>query len=99
MALEGRYDCITKTPIGTQKGVLSVVPEGDRFTGTITGDLGSMPLENGTIAGNTLRWTMTMTSPMKIELDCTATIDGDTLSGKIKAGFFGSMELSGTRVA
>lgn len=99
MSLAGRYDCLTKTPMGTQKGVLTVVPEGNTFTGDMTGDLGSMPISNGTIEGDTLRWKMTMTSPMKIDLDCTATITGDDLAGKIKAGFFGSVDLTGTRIA
>lgn len=98
MSVAGSYDCVTKTPMGMQKGVLTVVPEGgDTFTGQITGDLGTMPLENGTIEGDTIRWKMTMTKPMKIELTCTATIQGDVLSGKIKAGFFGTMDLNGTR--
>ncbi len=100
MSVAGTYDCVTKTPLGTQKGVLTVVPEGpDSFSGTIRGDLGAMDLKNGSIAGNTIAWKMTMTSPMTIELDCKATIEGDTLSGTIKAGFFGSMNLAGTRQA
>ncbi|TYC81625.1 hypothetical protein [Novosphingobium sp. BW1] len=98
MSVAGRYECTTKTPLGTQKGVLTVVPEGESFTGTISGDLGAMDLEDGTIAGDTLRWKMTMTSPMKIELDCKATITGDDLDGTIKAGFFGTMDLKGTRI-
>ncbi|MBH0112520.1 hypothetical protein I5E68_06085 [Novosphingobium sp. YJ-S2-02] len=99
MPVAGTYDCLTKTPMGTQKGVLTVVPEGDTFTGEISGDLGTMPLENGTVDGDTIRWKMTMTKPMKIDLDCTATITGDDLAGKIKAGFFGTMDLTGTRRA
>ncbi len=99
MGVGGSYDCVTKTPMGTQKGILTVVPEGDTFTGTMAGDLGAMELRSGTIEGDTLRWKMTMTSPMKIDLDCTATITGDSLTGKIKAGFFGSVELTGTRSA
>lgn len=99
MSVAGRYDCTTKTPMGTMKGLLTVVPEGDTFTGTITGDLGSMELKDGTIDGDTISWKMTMTSPMKIDLDCKATITGDDLDGKIKAGFFGSMDLKGTRAS
>ncbi|MCJ2188148.1 hypothetical protein [Novosphingobium beihaiensis] len=98
MTVAGNYDCITKTPMGPQKGVLTVVPgEGDTFTGQITGDLGSMDVKNGTVSGNTLTWQMKMTMPMPIDLDCTATIEGDTLTGKVKAGMFGTMELTGTR--
>lgn len=100
MAVAGSYDCVTKTPMGPQKGVLTVTPgEGDTFTGQIAGDLGSMDIKDGTITGNTLSWRMKMTMPMPMDLDCTATIDGDTLTGTVKAGMFGTMDLTGTRQA
>lgn len=99
MSVAGSYDCVTQTPLGAQKGVLTIVPEGDTFTGNITGDLGSMDVKNGTVCGDTLKWQMKMTMPMPMDLDCVATIDGDTLTGKIKAGMFGSMDLKGTRRA
>ena len=98
MTLAGSYDCVTKTPLGNQKGVLTIVPgDGDSFSGQITGDLGSMEIRDGRISGNTLRWRMKMTSPMPMDLDCTATVDGDSLTGTVKAGMFGDMELKGTR--
>lgn len=98
MALAGSYNCVTKTPLGNQKGVLTIVPgEGDSFTGGITGDLGSMEIRDGRVSGNTLHWQMKMTMPMPMELDCTATIEGDNLTGTVKAGMFGEMELTGTR--
>ncbi|MCJ2177244.1 hypothetical protein [Novosphingobium album (ex Hu et al. 2023)] len=98
MTVAGSYDCITKTPMGPQKGVLTIVPgEGDTFTGNIAGDLGSMDIKNGTISGNTLTWQMKMTMPMPMDLDCTATVEGDALTGKVKAGMFGTMDLTGTR--
>jgi len=97
MSVAGSYDCVTKTPLGAQKGVLTIVPEGDTFSGNITGDLGSMDIRDGRISGNALTWQMKMTMPMPMDLDCSATVEGDTLTGKIKAGMFGSMDLNGTR--
>ncbi|MGH6744021.1 hypothetical protein EDF58_1011176 [Novosphingobium sp. PhB57] len=97
--LGGTYECSTKTPMGHQKGTLTIVPEGDTFTGQITGDLGTMELRGGTISGNQLSWKMKMTSPMPIDLDCKATVDGTALTGTIKAGFFGTMPLEGTKTS
>lgn len=98
MSVAGTYDCVTNTPLGRQKGVLTIVPgTDDSFTGNITGDLGSMDITDGRISGQTLTWSMKMTSPMPMGLDCKATVDGDQLTGQIKAGMFGSMELTGTR--
>lgn len=100
MSVAGTYDCVTNTPLGRQKGVLTIVPgEGDSFSGNITGDLGSMEVTDGRIAGQALTWSMRMTVPMPMDLDCKATIDGDALTGTVKAGMFGSMELTGTRRA
>ncbi|MDE8652621.1 hypothetical protein [Novosphingobium album (ex Liu et al. 2023)] len=98
MSVAGTYECITKTPLGDQNGLFTVVPgEGDSFTGSIAGDLGTMAVENGTIAGNALSWKMKMTVPMPIDLECTATVDGDRLTGEVKAGMFGTMQLTGIR--
>lgn len=100
MSVAGTYDCVTNTPLGRQKGVLTIVPGADDgFTGNITGDLGSMDINDGRISGQTLTWSMKMTSPMPMDLDCSATVEGDQLTGQVKAGMFGSMELTGTRQA
>jgi hypothetical protein len=98
MSVAGTYDCVTNTPLGRQKGVLTVTPgDGDSFAGHISGDLGAMDIRDGRIDGQTLRWSMKMTSPMPMDLDCTATVEGDAITGVVKAGMFGSMELTGTR--
>ncbi|MFK4871351.1 hypothetical protein [Novosphingobium sp. ZW T3_23] len=97
--LGGTYECSTKTPLGHQKGTLTIVPEGDTFTGQITGDLGTMELRDGRISGNQLSWKMKMTSPMAIDLDCKAAVEGTELTGTIKAGFFGTMSLTGTKTS
>ncbi|MFC3213997.1 hypothetical protein [Novosphingobium panipatense] len=98
MSVAGTYDCVTNTPLGRKKGVLTVTPSGDgQFTGNITGDLGTMDIKDGRVDGQALKWSMRMTSPMPMNLDCKATVTGDALTGTIKAGMFGSMELIGTR--
>jgi len=100
MSVAGTYDCITKTPLGDQKGTLTIVPsdDGASFNGGLTSDMmGSMDIENGSIDGNTLSWKMKMTVPMPMDLDCSATVDGDQVTGSVNAGAFGSMELTGQR--
>ncbi|WP_159978521.1 MULTISPECIES: hypothetical protein [unclassified Novosphingobium] len=100
MSVAGTYDCVTNTPLGKQKGVLTVVPgEANSFTGHISGDLGNMDVTDGRISGQSLVWSMKMTMPMPMDLDCQAIVEGDSLTGQIKAGMFGSMELTGTRQA
>ena len=98
MSIGGTYACVTKTPMGDQKSTVTIVDGGDgTFTGTNVGAQGSMDLENGTIDGNSITWTMNMTVPMPMKLEGSATIDGDTLTGSVNAGAFGNMAMSGTR--
>ena len=100
MGVAGSYDCVTKTPMGDQKSVLTINDCGDgTFTGTNAGAQGSMDIENGKIDGDKLTWTMNMTVPMPMKLEGSATVDGDALTGSINAGAFGSMAMSGTRQA
>ena len=99
MSVAGTYECVTKTPMGDQKSDVTIVVNGDTFTGTNAGQMGSMEMENGKVDGNTLTWTMKMTVPMPMTLEGEATVDGDTITGNVKAGAFGSFPLSGTRKA
>jgi hypothetical protein len=99
MSVAGTYECITKSPMGDQKSDVTIVVDGDTFTGTNAGAMGSMDMENGKVDGNKLTWSMKMTVPMPMTLEGEATIDGDTLTGSVKAGAFGTFPLTGTRKA
>lgn len=99
MSLSGTYECVTKTPMGDQKSDVTIVVDGDTFTGTNAGAQGTLEMENGKVDGNKLTWTMKMTVPMPMTLEGEATIDGDTLSGGVKAGAFGTFPINGTRKA
>jgi hypothetical protein len=100
MSVAGTYDVVIKTPMGDQKGKLTVNANGDSFTGSVASDMmGSMEIAGGKISGNTITWTMDMKVPMPMTLEGEATVDGDSLTGAVKAGAFGSMALSGTRAA
>ncbi len=99
MSVAGTYDTLVKSPMGDQKGTFTVVPgdDGKTFTGSMAGGMGSMDVKDGTIDGDTLKWKMDMTVPMPMTLDCTADVTGDQLTGKVNAGAFGDMALTGER--
>lgn len=98
-AVDGAYDVTIKSPMGDQSAVLTVNSDGGSFSGNMAGGLGSMDIAGGTVDGNKLSWKMDMTVPMPMSLDCSATVDGDSISGEVVAGAFGSMGLSGARKA
>jgi len=97
MSVAGTYDCVTKTPMGDQTSKFTVTPDGDSFTGLNAGGMGSMDVEDGKVDGNRITWKMKMTVPMPMTLEGDATIDGDTLTGTVKAGAFGAFPMTGTR--
>ena len=97
MSVAGTYECVTKTPMGDQKSEFTIEVSGDTFTGKNVGAMGSMDLENGKVDGNKLTWSMKMTVPMPMTLEGEATVDGDTITGGVKAGAFGTFAMSGTR--
>ncbi|GGB65487.1 hypothetical protein [Blastomonas aquatica] len=99
MSVAGQYDCVTKSPMGDQKSVLTVNVDGDTWTGSNAGQMGALDINDGKVDGDTLTWTMDMKVPMPMKLEGTATVDGDTITGQIKAGAFGTMAMSGTRKA
>jgi hypothetical protein len=95
--VDGAYECVTKTPMGDQKSVFHVQSDGATFTGKQEGAMGTLDVIDGTVEGNVLSWKMDMKVPMPMTLECTATVDGDSITGDIKAGAFGTMPMTGTR--
>lgn len=98
MAVDGVYETVVKSPMGDQKGTLTVKSDGSSWTGSQVGAMGSVDITDGTVDGNTIKWSMNITVPMPMTLTNEATIDGDTITGSVTAGAFGSFPLNGTRV-
>lgn len=94
--VNGSWKCTVKSPLGDQKMTLTIVADGASFTGEAGGAMGSMPIQ-GRIAGDTLSWKQSITVPMPMTLDCDVTVSGDTLTGTVGAGGFGSFAMTGTR--
>ena len=99
MAVDGKWEIVINSPLGAQKAVLDVATSGNSLTGTQTAQQGSGPLENGKVDGSTVSWSAKITNPMPLTLDFTGTVEGDKLSGSVKAGSFGSFPFSGSRTA
>src|SRR5204862_864569 len=64
------WDCVIASPMGDQKSALAVNSSGDEVAGTMTGANGSIDIENGKTDGDQVSWTMNVTSPMPVTLDC-----------------------------
>ncbi len=61
------------------------------------GDIEAMPFDEGTVDGDSLTWKASITSPMAMTLEFSATVDDDEMSGDVKLGAFGNATFTGTR--
>jgi hypothetical protein len=99
MAVDGKWEIVINSPLGAQKASLDIKTDGNVLSGTQQAAQGSGPLENGKVDGNNVSWSAKITSPMPLTLDFSGTVDGDKLSGSVKAGAFGSFPFAGSRGA
>jgi len=83
--------------MGDQKSVFTVKSNGNSFTGSNAGPMGSLEIIDGKIDGNRLSWKMEMKIPLAMTLDATATVTGDSIEGGVTAGAFGTSPMTGTR--
>lgn len=96
MSADGNWKTTVNSPMGVQEGTLSLVTDGAAFTGKMEGRMGAQDI-SGKVDGNTLSWEAKITSPFPMTLEFTVTVDGDAMTGSVKAGAFGSSPLTGVR--
>ena len=96
MPIEGKWNVVIKTPMGDQKGGLSLKQEGDALTGEMSSPFGDVSVDDGRVAGNELTWKTSVTKPMALTLAFTGTLEDGGISGKVKLGSFGVSTFSAT---
>jgi hypothetical protein len=97
MSVDGDWKVTINSPMGAQEATLTLDTSGDGLSGKMAGAQGVQEFEGGTAVGNSLTWNIKMTQPMPMDLDFTAEIDGDSISGNVKLGAFGDATFAGTR--
>ena len=96
MSADGTWKTTINSPMGAQEGTLTVTTSGDTFTGKMDGAQGAQDI-TGKVDGDTLTWSASITTPFPMTLEATVKVDGDAMTGSVKAGSFGSFPLTGTR--
>jgi hypothetical protein len=97
MSVAGKWDITIKAPTGPQKTVLELIDNKGQITGSQTGQGTTTEISNASFDGSKLFWINHVKKPLKMKVEFTATVDGGTMSGKVKAGFMGSYSFTGTR--
>ena len=98
MSVDGKWQLVVDSPMGKQNVVVDLAHEGERLVGTVTNLGNGLTSEvlDGAVQGDKVTWKMKM-SKFNITLSFNTTVADDSMSGKVKAGMFGSFNVSGTR--
>jgi carbon-monoxide dehydrogenase large subunit len=96
--VDGAWNMVLATPMGPQEMVGHFVTNGEVLTGRLESPQGSQEFE-GKVSGNTLKWEMKVSKPMPMTLKYDLAIDGNSISGKAKLGFFGTAKVTGERAS
>lgn len=99
MAADGKWQLTINTPLGAQQSTLTVSSQDcGVLTGTQSAGSGDeRPIEDGRISGDTISWKASITKPMPMTLEFSATVEGDSMTGTVKLGMFGSQGFHGVR--
>lgn len=95
--IDGDWKVTLNSPMGAQDATLTLTTDGSSLSGKMVGAQGTQEFEGGTVDGSSLVWNVKMTQPMPMDLDFSADVDGDTISGKVKLGAFGDATFAGSR--
>jgi len=94
--VQGKWNITIETPMGNKSGVLDLNVDGTQLSGSLSDADHFAALKDGKVQGNKLTWSATLTEPMRLNLQFTATVEEDRISG-IAKHLFGKAAFSGTR--
>ena len=97
MSADGSWTTTINTPMGAQTGTLVLTTNSGELSGTMQSPQGEMAITDGKVDGDNLSWTTSITSPMPMNLEFTAVVAGDEITGSVKLGAFGNADFKGTR--
>lgn len=95
MSVAGTWKITIKSPTGPQHTVLEIQDNDGALSGEQSGQGSTTPISDASFDGSKLTWTNHVTKPLKMKVVFTATVDGNTMTGKCKAGLMGSFSFSG----
>lgn len=94
----GDWQLTLQTPRGERSMDMSIVQEGEKITVTMRGMRGGESTGEGTIKGNAIEWSITRSTPRgEFTSSYKGTVEGDTMSGTVEMGNFGTMEWTATK--
>lgn len=97
MTADGNWNLVISTPMGERQATLSLKTEGAALKGSQAAEGNSAEIFDGSVNGDAVSWKVSITNPMPMTLEFEGTVEGNSLSGTVVLGSFGSSSFSGTR--
>ena len=95
--VSGDWEITASTQRGEMTWEVHFDQDGETLAVTMKGRRGEMTGE-GTIKGNAIAWTITRETPRgEMTMTWSGEVEGDTMSGEVEFGSFGSSEWEGKR--
>jgi hypothetical protein len=102
MSAAGTWNLTIDSPLGKQRAKVTLTQSADNSWDGTSLDLISgeeSACFNIEVNGEAVGWQQQITKPMKLKLTYKLTLDGDALTGKVKAGLFPASKVVGERVS
>ncbi|GAA1467156.1 hypothetical protein [Microbacterium thalassium] len=97
--IDGRWHIEAQSPMGKQTSILDLTADGATASGQLVGPDGeTTDILDGKVDGTNVDFRIELTKPMAMRINFALDIDGDTLTGKVKAGIFPPSRATGWRV-
>ena len=87
----GTWSVTVNAPQGSQSMTMTLAQDGTAFSGTMTSEMGTLPVAEGQISGNSASWTITV--PMggqSMTVNFRGEVEGNRMRGTAELGAFGS---------
>ncbi len=98
MAVDGKWNVTINSPMGSRPATLELVSAGSALSGSWSGQQGAQEFSGGKVDGDNIEWTVNMSGPMgAMALVFAGAVSGDSISGTVQFGSFGSGTFAGTR--
>ena len=97
MTIDGTWTVTVNSPMGAQQSTLRIQSSDGCLSGKASGAQGTHDLVEGKIESNRFSWKLPITVPFPMTLEFVGAVEGDRMSGNVKADAFGSFPFSGDR--
>lgn len=98
MKIDGRWQLTVHSPMGRRQAILDVRANGYQMLGSMTDPTSGAVADifDGMVDGITINWKVRMRH-LGLTAVFTATVDGNSMAGKVRTGIFGTYDVDGNR--